>query len=84
MGEQVAQAVQANLSGLSNIGDAWIHTDDQAVWFSAADGSGDVEPYRLSVNGELTSWTVNDFGSTQSPTSSPWTTTSWRSVFEVA
>ena len=62
---EVAQAVQANLSGLSNIGDAWIHTDDQAVWFSAADGSGDVEPYRLSVNGELTSWTVNDFGSTQ-------------------
>ena len=62
---EVTQAVQANLSGLSNIGDAWIHSDGQTVWFSAADGSGDVEPYRLSENGELTTWTVNDFGSTQ-------------------
>ena len=80
---EVTQAVQANLSGLSNIGDAWIHSDGQTVWFSAADGSGDVEPYRLSENGELTTWTVNEFGSTQLSTSSPWTTTSWRSVLEV-
>jgi ELWxxDGT repeat protein len=62
---EVRQAVQANLSSLSQLGQAWIHTDEQALWFSAADENGDVEPYRLSVEGALTAWTINDFGSTQ-------------------
>ena len=63
--EDVSQAAQANLAGLSDVGQAWIHTDGQAAWFSAADETGDVEPYRLSVDGAVTSWTVNDFGNTQ-------------------
>lgn len=62
---EVAQAVQSNLSMLSDIGQAWVHTDERAVWFSAADDSGDVEPYRLSVEGVMTSWSINDFGSAQ-------------------
>ncbi|RJU92067.1 MAG: hypothetical protein DWC03_07630 [Candidatus Poseidoniales archaeon] len=62
---EVALAVQANLSALSQMGQAWIHTDGQALWFSAADENGDVEPYRLSVDGALTTWTINDFGSAQ-------------------
>ena len=59
------QEAEASLSGLSNLGQAWMHTDDQAVWFSASDGGGDVEPYRLSRHGELTSWNINEFGSAQ-------------------
>lgn len=62
---EVSQAVQANLSMLTDIGQAWIHADERAVWFSAADGAGDVEPYRLSTSGVLTSWAINDFGSSQ-------------------
>ena len=59
------QAVSANLSGLSDIGQAWLHADQTAVWFSAMDVSGDVEPYRLDTNGALTSWAINAFGSTE-------------------
>ena len=59
------QGAAANLSGLSNLGQAWIHTDDQAVWFSASDVAGDVEPYRLTRHGDVTSWNINDFGSAQ-------------------
>lgn len=59
------QAVVTNLSGLDHIGQAWLHTDQQAVWFSASDSSGDVEPYRLDLDGTLTSWAINAFGSSQ-------------------
>ncbi len=59
------QGASSNLSGLSNIGQAWMHADEYAVWFSAADENGDVEPYRLTKTGELTSWTINEFGSMQ-------------------
>ncbi len=62
---EVAQNVQTNLSMLSDIGEAWIYADERAVWFSATDQSGDVEPHRLSVEGVMTSWTINDFGSAQ-------------------
>lgn len=63
--ESQQQGALANLSGLSNIGQAWMHADEHAVWFSASDGNGDVEPYRLTRSGEVMSWTINDFGSTQ-------------------
>lgn len=59
------QTVSATLSNLSQIGQAWLHADQRAVWFSAMDESGDVEPYRLDLNGTLTSWTVNAFGSAE-------------------
>ncbi|MFZ8906189.1 MAG: DUF7151 family protein [Poseidonia sp.] len=59
------EAVAANLSGLNQVGQAWLHTDQQAVWFSATDTSGDVEPHRLELDGTLTSWAVNAFGSSQ-------------------
>ena len=59
------QAVSANLSSLSDIGQGWLHADQTAVWFSAMDESGDVEPYRLNANGTLTSWTINAFGSAE-------------------
>lgn len=59
------QAVVANLSGLSQFGQAWLHTDQDAVWFSASDTSGDVEPYRLDLAGTVTAWSVNAFGSSQ-------------------
>ena len=59
------QAVVTNLSGLDHIGQAWLHTDQQAIWFSASDSSGDVEPYRLDLDGTLTSWAINAFGSSQ-------------------
>jgi ELWxxDGT repeat protein len=59
------QGAAASLSGLSNLGQAWIHTDDQAVWFSASDVGGDVEPYRLTRQGDFSAWTINDFGSVQ-------------------
>ena len=59
------QAVSANLSSLSDIGQGWLHADQTAVWFSAVDESGDVEPYRLNANGTLTSWTINAFGSAE-------------------
>ena len=59
------QNVQNLLSDLDNIGEAWLHADEHAAWFSAADEFGDVEPYRLDRDGTLTVWSVNDFGSTQ-------------------
>ena len=59
------QGAAANLSGLSNLGQAWIYTDDQAVWFSASDVGGDVEPYRLTRQGVFSAWNINDFGSVQ-------------------
>ena len=59
------QAVVANLSGLNQFGQAWLHTDQHAVWFSASDTNGDVEPHRLEVDGTVTAWSVNAFGSSQ-------------------
>jgi ELWxxDGT repeat protein len=59
------QAVAANLSGLNQFGQAWLHADQHAVWFSASDTNGDVEPYRLEVDGTVTAWSVNAFGSSQ-------------------
>ena len=59
------QSLQDLLADLDHIGEAWLHADEQAMWFSAADEFGDVEPYRLERDGTLTSWTVNDFGSSQ-------------------
>lgn len=59
------QNAAANLSGLSNLGQAWIHADGMAVWFSASDVSGDVEPYKLTPQGGVIAWNINDFGSVQ-------------------
>ena len=59
------QAVGENLSGLTAIGDAWFYATSTAVWFSAADQSGDVEPHRLGLDGQVTSWSINEFGSAQ-------------------
>ncbi|MEC7461107.1 MAG: hypothetical protein VX891_03370 [Candidatus Thermoplasmatota archaeon] len=61
--DDLQENVAMNLSGLANVGQAWLHADHRAVWFSASDGTGDVEPYRLDVNGVLTAWTINEFGS---------------------
>ena len=43
--DNATTAVSANLSSLSDIGQAWLHAD-HSVWFSAMDISGDVEPYQ--------------------------------------
>jgi hypothetical protein len=59
------QNAAANLSGLSNLGQAWIHADGMAVWFSASDVTGDVEPYKLTPQGGVIAWNINDFGSVQ-------------------
>jgi len=59
------QNAAANLSGLSNLGQAWIHADGMAVWFSASDETGDVEPYKLTPQGGVIAWNINDFGSVQ-------------------
>ena len=61
--DDLQENVAMNLSGLDNVGQAWLHADERAVYFSASDGTGDVEPYRLDVNGVLTAWTINEFGS---------------------
>ena len=59
------QNLQNLLADLDHIGEAWLHADEQAVWFSASDEFGDVEPYRLERDGTLTSWSVNEFGNSQ-------------------
>ena len=81
MEHQSAQSLQDLLADLDHIGEAWLHADEQAAWFSAADEFGDVEPYRLERDGTLTSWSVNDFGSPNFPTCSAMATTFWPSVF---
>lgn len=58
-------AVQSALSALSNPGAEWLHGDEHALWFSAADAQGDVEPHRLTNAGVLNAWSVNAFGSAQ-------------------
>ena len=61
--ETVGQNISAQLEGLTNIGEAWLHADERYLWFSAMDANGDVEPHRVDRNGTLTAWAVNDFGS---------------------
>jgi len=58
-------AVQNTLSTLTNPGAGWLHGDEHALWFSAADAQGDVEPHRLTNAGVVSTWNVNAFGSAQ-------------------
>ena len=51
-----------NLSGLDNVGQAWLQLTQERCG-SAYRTALDVEPYRLDVNGVLTAWTINEFGS---------------------
>ena len=57
--------VQSSMAGLQQPGSAWLHGDQHAIWFSAEDTLGDIEPHRLTNDGTLTSWEVNAFGDTQ-------------------
>ena len=56
---------QTMLASLSQPGASWMYGDEHALWFTAADTGGDVEPYRLSNDGSLVSWQVSPSGSTQ-------------------
>jgi ELWxxDGT repeat protein len=56
---------QAALASLSQPGATWMHGDEHALWFSAADENGDVEPYRLANDGSVGAWNINAIGSTQ-------------------
>ena len=57
-------SVSNALASLNQWGSGWLHGANGHLWFSGADVQGDVEPYRLSEDGTLTSWAINDFGST--------------------
>jgi len=56
------QQISDSISSLDQIGQAWLHGDERALWFSARDSNGDVEAYRVTFQGEFTSWSVNPFG----------------------
>lgn len=58
----VRQQIATSISPLTHIGQAWLHADEHALWFSARDGNDDVEAYRITIQGTMTSWSVNPFG----------------------
>ncbi|MBL6743582.1 MAG: hypothetical protein ISP83_04300 [Candidatus Poseidonia sp.] len=58
----VRQQIAASISSLTQLGQAWIHADENALWFSARDAHDDVEAHRINAQGALTSWSVNPFG----------------------
>ena len=58
----VRQQIATSISPLTHLGQAWMHADENALWFSARDADDDVEAYRVTTLGTLSSWSVNPFG----------------------
>ncbi|MCS5532911.1 MAG: hypothetical protein NZ736_01475 [Candidatus Poseidoniaceae archaeon] len=56
------QILNSSLSVLSANAFSILNSDADNLWFIAKDSNGDVEPYQLSVSGQLTAYDVNPNG----------------------
>ncbi|MCH1540648.1 MAG: hypothetical protein L7S56_04335 [Candidatus Poseidonia sp.] len=51
--------------GVVSMGQGWLHSGMDELWFSGEDSTGDTETYRLSTNGTWSHWEVNENGDAQ-------------------
>ena len=61
-----SSTLATEIATLASIGTEFLATDASGIWFSAKDENGFLEPYHISMQGDLTHYDLNEQGSATS------------------